>query len=207
MCCLSCAADMQTHAILRLAAVTAGALAVMPRGATAQTARPLLDSHRPSAVHLVMTKDVTDELGALADSLDVETVRCLVGIKRGKGVVADLVWNPTGVSDRSSGDQVWRCPLATVALWRNHPVGPDERPAQACKLSRAEIRDAMRPRSPAIQIVQVTSRVACWWTHAQIELRTDSTTLQSLPGQRRGDPADTPRTPCNGAVARGNHCA
>src|SRR5262249_25595223 len=77
------------------------------------------------------------------------------------------------------------CPLATIALWRNHPWSGDGHPEDACFMTREEIDDALRPHAPAVQFVQVNARVACWWTQRQIARAAGLPVLLPIPGQHR----------------------
>ncbi len=166
------------------------------------------DGATSPGLHLVVAKHVTEQLGALADTLTVETVRCLIGITRGKSAVIDMVWEPPVSEPTQSGLGSHGCPLATIAVWHNHlPAIHPRTSEEACFLSEAEISDALEGGRAPIQIVQVTAAISCWWTREQIAGAADGGTLVSLPGQRRGIAVDRRRVECRGDQVLRQTCA
>lgn len=133
---------------------------------------------------MVIAPDVFESLDALADTLSVETVRCLIGVVSDSAYV-DLAWQPPIELSTPNRVRYRPCPSATIALWHTHPTS-ELGPEYACYLSRRDILEALRPEAPPIQIVQVNSRVACWWTRTQIRRARDEPILWPLPTQRRG---------------------
>lgn len=133
---------------------------------------------------LNLAPHITEELDALADTLRIETVRCLIGVVRGQTADVDLAWEPPIELSTASQVQYQSCPSATLALWHNHPPIPGEAPEYGCYLSATDIREALDPRSPPIQIVQVTANVACWWSQWQI-LRTGQVPVLLPQGKQR----------------------
>ncbi len=123
---------------------------------------------RVQSLRLVIAPHIAEELDTLADTLRVETVRCLVGTVEGTDGVIDLAWRPPIERSTSSHVEYQSCPSATLAVWHNHPQMPGEEPEYACYLSGVDVREALRPRAPPIQMVQVTSSVACWWSRWEI---------------------------------------
>jgi hypothetical protein len=139
---------------------------------------------------LVIAPQVSQQLDQLADTLATASVRCLIGVVDGDSATIDLAWEPpsrTLVSDDSSSSRrvFGACPLATIVMWRSRPWSGDGRPEDACFLTRDEIEEALRPRAPAVQFVQVNARVACWWTQRQIARAAGMTVLLPIPGQHR----------------------
>ncbi len=129
---------------------------------------------------------IFDELDALADTLHVETVRCLIGTVDGNRAVIDLAWQPPIQFSESTRVVYQSCPRATIALWHNHPELPGVDPEYACYLSHIDLQEASNPLAPIVQIVQVNSRVACWWSKRQVLRAVDRPILWPLDTQRRG---------------------
>lgn len=129
---------------------------------------------------------IFDELDALADTLHVETVRCLIGTVDGNRAVIDLAWQPPIRFSESTRVVYQSCPRATIALWHNHPELPGVDAEYACYLSRIDLQEASNPLAPLVQIVQVNSRVACWWSKRQVLRAVDQPILWPLETQRRG---------------------
>lgn len=123
---------------------------------------------RPQPLRLLIAPHVSQELDYLADTLRVETVRCLIGVVNGQDATIDLAWQPPIESSTASHVAYQSCPSATLALWHNHPAFPGEAPEYGCYLSATDIREALHERAPPIQIVQVTTNVACWWSKWEI---------------------------------------
>ena len=140
----------------------------------------------PHSLRIVITKEVFEELEILADTLRVETVRCLIGVARGDSVLIDLAWQPPIQRSTRTSVAYRQCPVATIALWHNHPWTRDVEPEYSCYLSRTDIREALQSGAPPIQMVQVTATVACWWTQAQVVQHADAPVLKPLPQQARG---------------------
>ena len=137
-------------------------------------------------LRIEIAPNIFDELDALADTLRVESVRCLIGTVRGGNAIIDLAWQPAIESSGSNSVAYQSCPRATIALWHNHPDLFGVEAEYACYLSAVDIREASDPRAPVVQIVQVNSRVACWWSKNQILRATDQVLLWPLQSQRRG---------------------
>lgn len=129
---------------------------------------------------------IFDELDGLADTLHVETVRCLIGTVNGNRAVIDLAWQPPIRFSESTRVGYQSCPRATIALWHNHPALPGVDAEYACYLSHIDLREASNPLAPIVQIVQVNSRVACWWSKRQVLRAVDQPILWPLDTQRRG---------------------
>ncbi len=137
-------------------------------------------------LRLEIAPHIFDELDALADTLHMETVRCLIGTVDGNRAVIDLAWQPPIQFSESTRVSYKSCPGATIALWHNHPelLGVDAE--YACYLSNIDIQEASNPLAPIVQIVQVNSRVACWWSQRQVLRAVDQPILGPLETQRRG---------------------
>ncbi len=117
---------------------------------------------------IVIAPHVRAELRALADTMELETVRCLIGVVAGDSAVIDLAWQPQ-IQEHSANTVRYRsCPLATIAHWHNHPWLGEGHPEDACYLSRTDIEDALEPHAPPLQFVQVNAGVMCWWTRLAI---------------------------------------
>ncbi len=139
-----------------------------------------------NTLRLEIAPHVFDELDALADTLDVETVRCLIGTVDGNRAVIDLAWQPPIPFSASTRVAYQSCPGATIALWHNHPELPGVDAEYACYLSDIDLREASNPLAPIVQIVQVNSRVACWWSKRQVLRAVGQPILWPLETQRRG---------------------
>ncbi len=139
-----------------------------------------------NTLRLEIAPHIFDELDALADTLHVETVRCLIGTVNGNRAVIDLAWQPPIQFSESTRVVYQSCPGATIALWHNHPelLGVDAE--YACYLSQVDLQEASNPLAPIVQIVQVNSRVACWWSKRQVLRAVDQPILWPLKTQRRG---------------------
>ena len=137
-------------------------------------------------LRLEIAPHIFDELDALADTLHVETVRCLIGTVHGNRAVIDLAWQPPIQFSDSTGVVYQSCPRATIALWHNHPELPGIDAEYACYLSYVDLQEASNPLAPIAQIVQVNSRVACWWSKRQVLRAVDQPILWPLETQRRG---------------------
>jgi len=142
----------------------------------------------PPVRHLrvVLAENVFDELELLADTLRVETVRCLIGLVQRDSLVIDLAWKPVILQSTANSVAYRPCPVATIALWHNHPWTGDNEPEYSCYLSKIDIREAIQPWAPPIQMVQVTGAVACWWTRAQVAAHADAPVMRPIPRQARG---------------------
>ncbi len=139
-----------------------------------------------NTLRLEIAPHIFDELDALADTLHVETVRCLIGTVNGNRAVIDLAWQPPIQFSESTRVVYQSCPGATIALWHNHPELPGVDAKYACYLSRIDLQEASNPLAPIVQIVQVNSRVACWWSKRQVLRAADQPILWPLETQRRG---------------------
>jgi hypothetical protein len=146
-------------------------------------------------VRVVVSPTIYDMLGTLADTLRVETVRCLIGVRRADSLIIDLAWQPEIQAASESRVRYRPCPVATVALWHNHIPMSDLSPEDMCYMSPTDINEAMRPHAPYLQVVQVNHEVICWWTRAQVVRAEDFPILPALPGQRLGFLAEQAR-PC-----------
>lgn len=150
------------------------------------TSEHALTSSSPRSLHIVFSEEVFDDLELLADTLQVETVRCLIGVTQGDSLLVDLAWQPPIDISTSNSVKYSRCPVATVLLWHNHPWAGDIEPEYSCYLSRIDIQEAIRSLAPPIQMVQVTGGMACWWTRAQVAAHADGPVMLPLPRQSRG---------------------
>jgi len=145
------------------------------------------DSTRPAQiVPIVVAPHIFDELALLADTLQTETVRCLMGTDALDSIFIDVVLKPPISHSTAHRVRFQRCPVETLAIWHNHVAGPDSRPDRVCGLSQADIREALRPQSPRVMIVQVNSEEVCWWSKSQIEELRMGRGLPALPHQRSG---------------------
>lgn len=121
-----------------------------------------------------------------------EAVRCLIGLARGDSILVDLAWEPPIQRSTPNSVAFRPCPIATVALWHNHPGTRDSEPEYSCYLSQIDIREAIQPRAPLVQMVQVTDTVFCWWTRAQVAAaqvaaaHVDGPVMRPLPQQSVG---------------------
>lgn len=139
-----------------------------------------------NTLRLEIAPHIFDELDAWADTLHVETVRCLIGTMDGNRAVIDLAWQPPIQFSASTRVVYQSCPRATIALWHNHPELRGVDAEYACYLSHIDLQEASNPLVPIVQIVQVNSRVACWWSKGQVLRAVDQPFLWPLETQRRG---------------------
>ena len=137
-------------------------------------------------LRIVISDEVFVELGILADTLRVETVRCLIGLAQGDSILVDLAWEPPIQQSTPNSVAYCQCPVATIALWHNHPGTRGSEPEYSCYLSQIDIREAIQSRAPPVQIVQVTEAVSCWWTRAQVAAHADGPVMRPLPRQSVG---------------------
>ncbi len=140
---------------------------------------------RSPVFRVVIAPEIFETLDELADTLGVETVRCLIGVMLDSAYI-DLAWEPPIELSTPRRVRYRSCPSATLALWHNHTWASLPQPEYACYLSALDIREALKPNAPLLQIVQVSSSVACWWTVNQIARARDEPILWPLPSQRRG---------------------
>lgn len=167
--------------LLTLTVAAQAAAQVVPMA----NAGAVVSPDRSSVFRVVIAPEIFETLNELADTLGVETVRCLIGVVVDSAYI-DLAWKPP--IELSTPDRVrYRsCPSATIALWHNHTWASLPEPEYACYLSAIDIREALKPNAPLLHIVQVSSSVACWWTVNQIARARDESILWPLPSQRRG---------------------
>lgn len=166
-----------------------GAVLVAP-ALTAQEGGGVIDDGVISSLgvnlRIVITADVFDELGVLADTLLVETVRCLIGLAQGDSILVDLAWQPP-IEQSTPNSVAYRpCPVATIALWHNHLEVRDSEPEYSCYLSEVDIREAIRSGAPPMQMVQVTGGVSCWWTRSQVAEYAEAFVMRPLLQQSVG---------------------
>jgi hypothetical protein len=158
-------------------------------------------AHQPGRhLRFVLADHVVEELGALVDELRRETVRCLIGVVRGDSAVVDLAWRPPIDASTPTHVQYWSCPAATLALWHNHVWTVEPAPEYACYLSATDIDEALRPHGPPIQIVQVTSEVACWWTRSEVAQAAGAVLLFPRPDHQWGRPVTLSASTCRGEL-------
>jgi hypothetical protein len=168
-------------------------IAILLQGRSAESdlavlAAANLDPTRPARViPVVVAPAIFDELALLADTSQTETVRCLMGRDMADSIFIDLVHEPTIVHSSAHRVRFQRCPYETLAIWHNHVVGPEADSEQACGLSQADIREALRPGSPKLMIVQVNAAQICWWSKNQIRELGMAHGLAALPDQRSGE--------------------
>ena len=165
-------------------------ITVAPRGVAQEQLVSRVDTYASVApsntLRLEIAPHIFDELDALADTLHVETVRCLIGTMDGNRAVIDLAWQPPIQFSESTRVVYQSCPRATIALWHNHPELPGVDAEYACYLSHMDLQEASNPLAPIVQIVQVNSLVACWWSKRQVLRAVDQPILWPLETQRRG---------------------
>ncbi len=185
----------------RLTVVVLAATLVVPlRVQQASTQADTRAAKPAEALRLVIAPHVLHELGALADTLHVETVRCLIGAVQGDSAYIDLAWQPP-IDASTPNSVVYRsCPVATLALWHNHPQRGEPAPEYACYLSGIDIREALRPHAPPLQFVQVNADVACWWTRWELSRAARVPVLLPRPGSMWGDPVEVSAAVCSGAL-------
>ena len=174
----------------RLALLTVGVMAVAPavtaqgHGTSEFAASGRSDSSRGRRI--VITRDVYEELELLADTLRLETVRCLIGAAQGDSILVDFAWQPPIERSTATSVSYQSCPVATILLWHNHPWTREAAPEYSCYLSRTDIWDALQGHAPPVQMVHVTAAVACWWTRAQVAQHANEAVVLPLPNQARG---------------------
>lgn len=124
--------------------VIAMTFAAMARAEQSVPTARFVAAKQPSPLatrRVVLTAEVFDALGRVADTLKRETVRYLIGAERGESIIIDLAWRPRIESSTRHNDP------------RPTPLAP----AYACYLSETDIREALLPQP--MQIVQVNSEV------------------------------------------------
>ena len=162
---------------------------VAPAAAAQEAVPPAVDgvtSPSRRTLRIVIADEVFNELGLLADTSGVETVRCLIGLTHGDSIFIDLAWQPPVLQSTLHSLAYRPCPVATIVLWHNHPGTRDAEPEYSCYLSQVDIREASRSWAPRFQMVQVTGAVACWWTRTQVEAHADAPLMRPLARQSRG---------------------
>jgi hypothetical protein len=137
-------------------------------------------------LRVTIAPHVFDELDRLADTLHLETVRCLIGTVTGMDAMIDLAYQPSVTFSSASRVSYQSCPRATIILWHNHPKFDGVDAGYACYLSQTDIREGSDPRAPALQMVQVNRDVACWWLKRQVIQATGQPLLWAVASQRRG---------------------
>lgn len=159
-----------------------------------------LGSAAPPAYHILMTRDVSDELGALADSATVEHVRCLFGVTLPDTMVIFRTFEPQVREATPLAVGHEECPGYPLAIWHNHLAGVTITgeirkgwdPRHSCYLSRLDLNDGSEVQAPKLQFVQVDRDTSCWWTQLQIVSQSwGIQMLPAMPGQRSGF-GDTP---------------
>lgn len=176
----------------RLALLTVGvmlvasapALTAQGHGPSQFAASGRSDSSR--SLRIVITRDVYEELELLADTLRLETVRCLIGAVQGDSILVDFAWQPPIERSTAASVSYLSCPAATILLWHNHPWTREAAPEYSCYLSRTDIREALQGHAPPVQMVQVTAAVSCWWTRAQVAQHSNEALVLPLPNQGSG---------------------
>jgi len=140
-------------------------------GLAALAARPALGQQATEQAgwRLAISSVIYEELGRIADTSRVETVRCLIGVMNGDTAKVDLAYQPRILESSTTDVQYMACPLATLALWHNHPRTNEKQPEDVCYLSTDDIRQALAPGAPLLQVVTVNSEVTCIWHRSQIE--------------------------------------
>ena len=154
-----------------------------------------------SGFRIVVASHLLQELGKLADTLDVETVRCLIGAVEGDSAMIDVAWQPRIYSATETRVKYQTCPVATIALWHNHLPTAATTPTGACYLSATDIEHASKPGAPLVQIVQVSEDVICWWSRPQILAAQNESKLCALRGQRQPEPIDDAMNRCIAVAA------
>lgn len=123
---------------------------------------------------------VIDELVQIADTSQLETVRCLLGRIQDGNPLIHLAVTPR------MGRRDWRsveyspCPVETVGLWHNHTPQGDIPNATRCFLSRADIDAAVHRLAPILQVVGVRGGILCWWSKGQVYQANQEMTLQPM---------------------------
>ncbi len=126
---------------------------LVPPAVAAQEALPAaaeggVTSRPRRNLRIVLTAEVYEELELLADTLRVETVRCLIGVAQGDSLLIDLAWRPPIHHSTPTGVAYGLCPVATISLWHNHPWTREFEPEYSCYLSQTDIRAAIQSRAP-----------------------------------------------------------
>jgi hypothetical protein len=174
----------------RLALLTVGmmlvALEVTAQGHSTSQFAASGRSGSSHSLRIVITKDVYEELELLADTLRLETVRCLIGAAQGDSILVDLAWQPPIQRSTTTSVSYRSCPVATIALWHNHPWTREAAPEYSCYLSQTDIREALQPHAPPVQMVHVNASVACWWDRAQVAEHAHEAVVLPLPHQGSG---------------------
>ena len=174
----------------RMTLLILGSMLIAPAGSAQEGVRTAnnggASSNSPSNIRIVFAGAVFEELEMLADTLSVETVRCLIGLPRGDSLLVDLAWKPPIHQSTVNSVEYGHCPVATILLWHNHPWTQENEPEYSCYLSRTDMREAMKSWAPPIQMLQVTGGVACWWTRTQVAAQADAPMMRPLPRQSRG---------------------
>jgi proteasome lid subunit RPN8/RPN11 len=186
--------------VVSLVAGTAIALWA-PRSSAAQEIRAagMAESDwAAAALQLVISPDVSKALDRLADHQTDEQVRCLEGSREGNQVTIDRAEEPQIITASRGAVRYQPCPRETIALWHTHPPISGLRPEHLCYLSTVDIAAALNRRAPPIQIVQVKSKVRCWWTVVDVRGAQNAPVLLALPSQRSGKPIDQNAVDCNG---------
>ncbi|MCZ6917825.1 MAG: hypothetical protein O7I93_13700 [Gemmatimonadetes bacterium] len=137
-------------------------------------------------LRLIIAPHVFDELDRLSDTLQVETVRCLIGTVSGMTAMIDLAYEPPVTFSSATRVSYQSCPRATIILWHNHPKFDGVDAEYACYMSSTDIREGSDRRAPALQMVQVNRDVACWWLKRQVTQAAGQPLLWPLESQRRG---------------------
>lgn len=188
--------------LLMLSILAVPAAAQLDNLQTSHAAQPERDGSQE--VSLAIEERIFEALGSLADTIDVETVRCLIGTVEGEQAVIDLAWEPPIHASTRTNVRFTSCPRATLALWHNHLWNGKYLPEDACYLSRVDIEEAMRPNAPEVHIVQVSVDVACWWTRRQIARHSDASVVWPVPSQQRGSTVANTVANANQSVQRGD---
>lgn len=173
-----------------LALLTAGVMLVAPavtaQGHGSSQFAATGSSYSSHGLNIVITRDVYEELELLADTLRLETVRCLIGAAQGDSILVDFAWQPPIERSTATSVRYQSCPAATILLWHNHPWTREAPPEYSCYLSPTDIREALQPHAPPVQMVHVNRAVACWWGRAQIAEHENEAVLLPLPHQGSG---------------------
>ena len=137
-------------------------------------------------LRLTIAPQVFDELDHLADTLQVETVRCLIGTVHGMTAMIDLAYEPPVMFNSPTRVSYQSCPRATIILWHNHPKFAGVDAEYACYMSSTDILEGSDPRGPPLQMVQVNRDVACWWLKRQVTQAVGQPLLRPLESHQRG---------------------
>lgn len=183
--------------------LVAGATLILcaPHPSAAQEIRAAGTTERDwgaAALQLVISPDVSKALDRLADHQTDELVRCLEGSREGDHITIDRAEEPQIITANHGAVRYQPCPRETLALWHTHPPISGLRPEHLCYLSTVDIATALNRRAPPVQIVQVKSKVRCWWSVADVRAAQNAPVLLALPSQRSGKPIDQNAVDCNG---------